>query len=72
MSTTTATYRFVLGWILMLTILALINKSRTGHVIIYYGLLLCIFLVLVTEYKQIAPLLSSISTIGEFNPDQVS
>lgn len=71
MDTTTATYNFVLGWILMITILALINKTRLGHVILYYSLLLCIFLVLVVEYKQIAPVLGSIKTIGEFNPDQV-
>lgn len=61
------TYLFLLGWFLMIIILVLVNKSRLGHVIIYYALLLIIFFLLVTEYRQLAPLLSSIQSIAEFN-----
>lgn len=67
MDTQTQTYNFILGWILLLAILALINRSRIGHSIIYHALLLMILLVIVTEYKQFAPLWSGIMTIGEYN-----
>ncbi len=67
MTTESSTYTFVLGWILLITILTLANKSRIGHVLIYYSLLLIILLILVTEYAQIAPILSSIETVGQLN-----
>lgn len=67
MDESTATYQFVLGWILIIAVLVLINKTRLGHVIIYYSLLLIILLILVTEYKQLAPLFAGIETIGEYN-----
>ncbi len=61
------TFQFLAGWLLLIVILSLINKSRVGHVLIYYSLLLIILLILVTEYAQIAPLLSNIQSIGAFN-----
>jgi hypothetical protein len=61
------TFQFVAGWILLITILVFANKSRLGHVIIYYSLLLIILLILVSEYQQIVPLLNAIQTVGEFN-----
>lgn len=67
MDTQTQTYNFILGWILMLVILALINKSRIGHSIIYHALLLMILLIVVTEYKQFTPLWSGIMTIKDYN-----
>lgn len=60
-------YQFVAGWILLFVILTFVNKTRIGHVIIYYSLLLIILLILVTEYQQIVPILNSIQTIGMFN-----
>lgn len=73
MQTQTNTFNFVMGWILLITILVFANKSRLGHVIIYYSLLLIILLILVTEYAQLAPLLTSIETVGELQAqnDQV-
>ena len=62
-----ATFQFVAGWILLITVLVFANKSRLGHVIIYYSLLLMILFVLVTEYMQIVPLLNAASSIGDFN-----
>ncbi len=58
------TYKFVASWILIIVILSLANRSRIGHVIIYYTLLLVILFILVTEYRQLAPLLIP-QTIGE-------
>jgi len=60
------TYTFIVGWTLMLTLFVFLNKTRLGHVIIYYSLLLIILFILVTEYQQLAPLLN-IQTIGELN-----
>lgn len=63
-----STFQFVVGWLLLITILVFANKSRVGHVIIYYSLILIILLILVTEYTQIVPYLNAIQTIGQFNP----
>jgi hypothetical protein len=59
------TFKFVAGWILLITILMFANRTRLGHVIIYYTLILMILLILVTEYAQIAPMISGIQTIGQ-------
>lgn len=59
------TYRAVASWVVFLAIMILANKTRLGHVAIYYGLLLLILLLLVVEYKQIAPLLNP-PTIAQF------
>jgi hypothetical protein len=64
---TASTFQFIAGWLLLIVILTFINKSRVGHVIIYYSLLLIILLILVTEYTQLAPLLQGIQTIGELD-----
>jgi cell division protein FtsW (lipid II flippase) len=60
-------YNFVVGWFLMIIVLTLINRTRTGHVIIYYALLLMILFVLVVEYKQIVPYFNAIQSVGDFN-----
>jgi hypothetical protein len=60
-------FTFLLGWALMIVILMLVNKTRLGHVIIYYSLLLAILFILVIEYQSIAPLLTSLQSVGEFN-----
>ena len=62
-----ATYQFIAGWILFIIILVFANKSRFGHVIIYYSLVLIILLILLIEYTTVTPLLNSIQTIGQFN-----
>ena len=60
-------YQFIAGWILLFVFLTFANKTRIGHVVIYYSLILIILLILVTEYQQIVPILNSIQTIGMFN-----
>jgi hypothetical protein len=61
------TFRFVVSWVLFIALLTLANRSRLGHVIIYYSLLLAILLILVAEYKQITPYLTGIQTIGQLD-----
>jgi hypothetical protein len=53
-----STFRFVAGWILLIVLLSFANRTRLGHVILYYGLALMILFVLVTEYQRIVPLLN--------------
>lgn len=67
MQTENNVFLFLLGWAVMIVLLMLINKTRLGHVAIYYGLLLLIFFVIVTEYKQLAPLVSGIQPISQMN-----
>lgn len=56
------TYQFVAGWIVLIVVLMFINKTRVGHVLIYYGLMMLILTVLVLEYKVLAPLVGGIQT----------
>ena len=60
-------FNWLVGWFLILLVLILFNKTRLGHVLIYYSLMLIILLILVTQYQTIVPYLSSISTIGQLN-----
>lgn len=53
-----STFRFVAGWILLIVLLTFANRTRLGHVILYYGLALMILFVLVTEYQRIVPFLN--------------
>lgn len=61
-----STFTFIAGWILLLALLVFANKTRLGHVILYYALLLIILFILLTEYQQLAPLLN-VGTIGQLN-----
>lgn len=53
-----ATFRFVAGWVLLIILLTFANRTRLGHVILYYGLALMILFVIVTEYQRIIPYLN--------------
>jgi hypothetical protein len=55
-------YRWLVGWGVMLIILSLINKSRLGHVTIYYALWLFLTFLIVTQYKFIA---AALGPVGE-------
>lgn len=61
------TYQFVAGWMLLILILMFINKTRLGHVIIYYGLMMLILTILIGEYKVLAPLIGGIQTVGQLS-----
>lgn len=60
------TYQFVASWLVFLVVMIAIARTRVGYVAIYYGLLLVILLLVVTEYRQVGPLLNPL-TIGELN-----
>jgi hypothetical protein len=62
---TSSVFNFMVGWGLMIALLTFINKTRLGHVLIYYSLILFILFVLVTQYKKLAPLLINLPTIQQ-------
>lgn len=49
--TSEATYRWILAWVVMLVALSVFNRTRMGHVIIYYSLALSLLLVFATQYQ---------------------
>lgn len=53
-------YKWLLAWIVAIVLLSLLNKTRLGHVLIYYWLWLLIIFLLVTQYKFIANVLAPI------------
>lgn len=59
-----ASFQFVASWVVFLAILIAANKTRVGHVVIYYSLLMMILFILVVEYTQIAPFLNP-PTLGQ-------
>lgn len=60
-------YQWVVGWVLLIALLALANKTETGHMVIYYGLVLVLVLLLVTQYQFIA---TALAPIGQPAPAQ--
>ena len=66
MNTEANTFQFVASWLMFFVILIALNQTRIGHVAIYYGLLLLILFILVTEYRQITPFLNP-PTLGQLN-----
>ncbi len=54
------TYKWLLGWLIAIILLTLINKTRIGHVLIYYWLWLLILFLVVTQYKFITDALGPI------------
>jgi hypothetical protein len=57
-----ATYKWLLAWIVAIVILTLINKTRVGHVFIYYWLWLLILFLFVTQYQFMANALEPLGT----------
>jgi hypothetical protein len=48
-----ATYKWLLAWLVAIVVLSLLNKTRLGHVFIYYWLWALILFLFVTQYKYI-------------------
>lgn len=61
------TFMFVLSWASIILILMLANKTKLGHVAIYYSLVLIILFLLATQYQTLAPIFSGVETIGQLN-----
>lgn len=50
--------RLVLGWTLMIVLLAAITRTRVGYVVMYYALSLAILLLVLGAYPRVVDLLS--------------
>lgn len=62
---TAANIHFTLiGWIILLAILYGVNRTKTGHVFIFYGLILIAVLLFVSNYRRIVPKLVTIPQGG--------
>lgn len=53
--------RWVIAWAVVIMVLALLNRTRLGHTLIYYALALMLLLLLVTQYKWLANVLQPIT-----------
>jgi len=47
----------LLGWTLIITLVAAISETRIGHVIIYYALILAILTLVLGSYQEIVDIL---------------
>lgn len=56
-----STYRWLLAWAVVLVLGGLANRSRVGHVAIYYALVLALFFLFVTQFQWLATVLSPIT-----------
>src|SRR5690242_1975186 len=48
--------KVILGWILVITVIAALSRSRTGYVILYYVLWLGVILILLAGYRNVIEL----------------
>lgn len=60
-STLGSAYRYLLAWAVGIVLLALLNRSRLGHALIYYTLILMIAFLVVTQAPYIAAALAPLS-----------
>lgn len=61
-STTTwdQTYKWLIAWAVGITLLVAINRTKLGHVLIYYWLVLLILFLVVTQYQFIVQVITPI------------
>lgn len=62
----TGMYTWLVAWTIFVIGWWLINKTRLGHTVLYYGIVLLIFLTLVTNYQFVA------NALKVFNPKQMT
>ncbi len=61
-------YKATVAYAVMFVLLWALSKTQAGYALIYYGLCLMIFFLLVTQYQWIAQALSPLDTSGSANP----
>ena len=54
----------ILGWLLIITLLAGVSRTRAGYVIIYYVLWLGVLLLVLGSYDRIVPLIALVQAPG--------
>ena len=58
--TAQASARALLGWTLILVLLAALSRTRLGYVVIYYALSLAILLLVLGSYPRVVDLLGAV------------
>lgn len=56
-------YAWLVAWGVMIAILTLVNRTRVGHAAIYYGLLLMLFFIIVSNYRFITTALAPFQSL---------
>lgn len=57
-------FQWVMAWFILFILLAFFNKTRIGHLILYYALLLMIVFLLVTNAGWFASILAPFRSLG--------
>lgn len=60
-NSTAVAYRYLIAYTFIILLLALLNRTKVGHVVVYYSLLLMVVFVLVTQSGWVTWLLSPIT-----------
>ena len=56
-------YAWLVAWGVLIAILTLANRTRLGHAAIYYGLVLLLFFVIVSNYRFITTALAPFQSL---------
>ena len=56
-------YAWLVAWGVMIAILTLVNRTRIGHAAIYYGLILILFFIIVSNYRFITTALAPFQSL---------
>lgn len=54
------TFQWLVGWLVVIVLASLANRTRIGHTFIYYGLWLLLVFLIVTQYKFIVAVLGPV------------
>jgi ABC-type polysaccharide/polyol phosphate export permease len=56
------TFKWLIGWLVVIVLACLANRTRIGHTFIYYGLWLLLVFLIVTQYKFIVAVLGPVGS----------
>jgi len=62
-SSTFSSFQWIVAWLVLLILLALLNRTKFGHVLIYYSLVVMLIFLLVTNYKWFAGVMAPFRTL---------
>lgn len=62
--------QYVTAWALVLILLLILNRSKWGHALIYYGLALSLLLLVLVNYQAITTLLAPAGSRGVHSGDE--
>ncbi|MBF6613880.1 MAG: hypothetical protein IVW55_12200 [Chloroflexi bacterium] len=59
-----STFQWMLAWVVLLVLLAALNRTRLGHAALYYALLLMLLFLLVTQFAWFKGVLAPFRSLG--------